>query len=56
MKYPELLTITETRDIIMPKLKDKSKQSYCSMSWKQAGTEKMRLCMEDINAAQNGKK
>lgn len=22
MKYPELLTITETRDIIMPKLKD----------------------------------
>lgn len=45
-----------TRDIIMPKLKDKSKQSYCNIPRKQAGSERIRLCVEDINAVQNGKK
>lgn len=45
-----------TRDIIMPKLKDKSKQSHCNISRKQARSERIRLCLEDIHAVQNGKK
>lgn len=43
MKYLDMLTATPTRDIIIPKLKDKSKQSYCTIMRKQAGTETMRL-------------
>lgn len=36
-------------------IKHKLKQLYCNLSEKQAGTEEWG-CMEDINAAQNGKK